>query len=117
MAEIDQDSSKTFSIGQGKRVLLFGLIMGFTGYLAGVALSIRADTILEMVSWNGDASGTDYKNYDTLNNVFTDNFIIFTNLFTLQQIAPLFYIFFIELGVFCSTYLTMTYLKDPVEDA
>ena len=56
MAEIDADSGKEFSITQGHRALLFGLIMGFSGYIAGVALNVRADTILQMTALAG-ASG------------------------------------------------------------
>ena len=56
---------------QGLKALLFGLMLGAAGYLAGIALANRSDTILAMIGMNGYASGTS-KYYDTLNTINTD---------------------------------------------
>ena len=59
------------TVNQGLRALAFGLMLGASGYLAGVALSIRADTILQMGGLNGYVGGAT-KNYNTLRTLNTD---------------------------------------------
>jgi len=51
IAKIDEKAdleagTNLMSITQGHRALLYGLILGATVYLAGLALELRAETIL-----------------------------------------------------------------------
>ena len=55
---------------QGLKGLLFGVMLGASGYLAGIALANRSDTILQMVGLNGyDSATSKQKLYDTLNTI------------------------------------------------
>ena len=61
---------------QGLKGLLFGVMLGAAGYLGGIALSNRSDTILAMVGLNGYNAGTD-KYYDTLDTIDTDQPLLY----------------------------------------
>ena len=61
---------KKMTAEEGIKALLFGVMLGAGGYLAGVAVSVRADTILQMVGMNG-YSGTN-KLYNNIKSVNTD---------------------------------------------
>ena len=51
---------------QGIKALLWGVILGASGYLAGIALANRSETILKMVGLNGYDATSTLKLYDTM---------------------------------------------------
>ena len=55
----------------GIRALLFGIMLGVSGYVSGVALSASADTIMMMLGLNGtDGATYGSKDYDTLYDMY-----------------------------------------------
>ena len=66
----DGDMDK-MTANEGLKGLLFGIMLGASGYLAGIALANRSDTILQMIGLNGYSTSS-YKLYNTLSTVNTD---------------------------------------------
>lgn len=122
LIEYIEESDKTegaeeMTIDQGRRVLMFGLILGVTCYLAGEALSLRADTVLKMIGMNGlGLTDTTFKKYDEMYNIDKDQPVLLWLLGLTQQFLPVAYLLFIEIGVICSTYLTFAHLIDPIDN-
>jgi len=40
-------------VEEGIKALLFGLILGASGYMAGYAMALRSETLLQMLGLNG----------------------------------------------------------------
>ena len=94
---------------QGLKGLLFGVMLGAAGYLGGIALSNRSDTILAMVGLNGYNAGTS-KYYDSLDTIDTDQPLLYYLQQSVQQMGPLFYVVLIEIAVITSAFLAGVFL-------
>lgn len=48
-------------------------MLGAAGYFAGIALAVRAETLLQMIGMNGYATSDAEKEYETLSSINTNN--------------------------------------------
>ena len=94
---------------QGLKGLLFGVMLGAAGYLGGIALANRSDTILAMVGLNGYNAGTS-KYYDSLDTIDTDQPLLYYLQQSIQQMGTLFYVVLIEIAVITSAFLAGVFL-------
>ena len=62
---LDTDMGVTnVPVSEGIKALLFGLVLGASGYMSGYAMASRSNTILQMVGLNGYLTSDVDKNYN-----------------------------------------------------
>lgn len=94
----------------GIRCLLFGIMIGAAGYFSGIALSASAETILMMVGLNQTGAAGSPKEYDTLYTLTSEQATLIFLQEGVQQIAPVVYMFVMELALIGAATLTWIFM-------
>jgi len=83
-------------VQEGIKALLFGLVLGVSGYLAGYAMSIESQTFLQMIGLNGYITTNIDKNYDHLSDMYEAVPSSMYAMETLQQLSPFLFVMVLD---------------------